>query len=291
MWACMGTRVPAVCACLSVRRIRSDRWCGWGIHYQDTESLPQQCTVWMHPARPWRAPEPRPVKPGAAVMESPHHGALDPGSHPRSTAEAAHSGALGHRNAIQMYSADSRGGWAKVCVCVCVPAPGARVPTKGQSGWRYFLLLPCLRPRGGGYFHYCRENSLKSLNLVRRWRSVPEDVRRRLWGALMKRRPGPWRNTMSAALSNGHRAGRERVRVRIHSSDGAAAVSDQSTCWSHGSLWCRKTRHANQYWTWPTRFVFTQRVNIISSPSNRQETDLVTWLRSSNTGGKNNIDY
>lgn len=36
-------------------------------------------------------------------MESPRHGALDPGSHPRTNAEAAHPGASGHRNTIQMY--------------------------------------------------------------------------------------------------------------------------------------------------------------------------------------------
>lgn len=44
-------------------------------------------------------------------MESPHHGALDPGSHPRTATEAAHSGAYGHCNTIQMYST--------VCVWVC----------------------------------------------------------------------------------------------------------------------------------------------------------------------------
>lgn len=37
-------------------------------------------------------------------MESPHHGALDPGFHPRTATEAAHSGAYGHCNTIQMYS-------------------------------------------------------------------------------------------------------------------------------------------------------------------------------------------
>lgn len=37
-------------------------------------------------------------------MESPHHGALDPGSHPRTATEASHSGASGHYNTIQMYT-------------------------------------------------------------------------------------------------------------------------------------------------------------------------------------------
>lgn len=93
----------SVCSmCLSVNRIHSDRWCGWVIHYKDTESLPQQCTVWVHSARPWWAPEPGPVKPGGRVMESPHHGAVDPGFHPRTATEAAHSGAYGHCNTIQM---------------------------------------------------------------------------------------------------------------------------------------------------------------------------------------------
>ncbi|CAK6972049.1 hypothetical protein D4764_17G0003940 [Scomber scombrus] len=55
-------------------------------------------------------------------MESPHHGALDPGSHPRTATEAAHSGAYGHCNTIQMYST------VRVDVC-----------------------------RGLGYFHYCRK--------------------------------------------------------------------------------------------------------------------------------------
>lgn len=37
-------------------------------------------------------------------MESPHHGAPDPGFHPRIATEAAHSGAYGHCNTIQMYT-------------------------------------------------------------------------------------------------------------------------------------------------------------------------------------------
>lgn len=38
-------------------------------------------------------------------MESPHHGAPDPGFHPRIATEAAHSGAYGRCNTIQMYTA------------------------------------------------------------------------------------------------------------------------------------------------------------------------------------------
>lgn len=96
-------------------------------------------------------------------MESPHHGALDPGSHPRTTTEAAHSGAYGHCNTIQMY------------ITVCV---GMNVFRYVCAGWMYMfcslrvwecankgsmqikifpasLLSICLR--GCGYFHYCRK--------------------------------------------------------------------------------------------------------------------------------------
>lgn len=38
-------------------------------------------------------------------MESPHHGALDPGPHPRTATEAAHSGAHHRCNTTQMYAA------------------------------------------------------------------------------------------------------------------------------------------------------------------------------------------
>lgn len=37
-----------------------------------------------------------PVKLGGIVMERPHHGALDPRSHPRTATDAARSGAYGH---------------------------------------------------------------------------------------------------------------------------------------------------------------------------------------------------
>ena len=37
-------------------------------------------------------------------MERPQHGALDPGSHPCTATEAAHSGAYQQCNKIQMYS-------------------------------------------------------------------------------------------------------------------------------------------------------------------------------------------
>lgn len=95
-------------------------------------------------------------------MESPHHGALDPGSHPRTATEAAHSGAYGHCNTIQMYAA--------VRVDVCRYAMrrahthmffSLRVwdcANKGSMQIKIFpasLLSVCLR--GLGYFHYCRK--------------------------------------------------------------------------------------------------------------------------------------
>lgn len=73
-------------------------------------------------------------------MESPRRGALDPGSHPRTATEAAHSGAYGHCNTIQMYTT--------VCVDVfryaCAGWEYGNVPTKGQCRLRYFLPVSCL---------------------------------------------------------------------------------------------------------------------------------------------------
>lgn len=63
-------------------------------------------------------------------MESPHHGALDPGSHPRTATEAAHSGAFGHCNTIQMYSTVR----VDVCRYACILGVHAHVLlTKGMG--------------------------------------------------------------------------------------------------------------------------------------------------------------
>lgn len=103
-------------------------------------------------------------------MESPHHGALDPGSHPRTATEAAHPEARGRRNAIQMYAC------ARVHVCTCTPS-SHYCANEGSMQIKIFPAGPpslCLR--GLGVFPLLQENSLKSLKLVSRWHDVPEDV-------------------------------------------------------------------------------------------------------------------
>lgn len=96
-------------------------------------------------------------------MESPHHGALDPGSHPRTATEAAHSGAYGHCNTIQMYTTVRVDVFRYACTGweYTHMFPSLRVWECANEGSMQIKIFPasllsvCLR--GSGYFHYCRK--------------------------------------------------------------------------------------------------------------------------------------
>lgn len=130
-------------------------------------------------------PEPRALsRPGVRVMESPHHGAPDPGSHPRIATEAAHPGAGSRRcrNAIQMYAAACSRTWS------VAPKHHGDVPMKGQWRLRRFLPLLCLFVSGASYrsiiagkFTQIPQNPCQPMT------SRPRGRVGFIWGTLMKR--------------------------------------------------------------------------------------------------------
>lgn len=120
--------------------------------------LPQQCAVWAHTGRPRWAPKPGPVKPGGRVMESPQRGAVDPGSHPRTAMEAAHSGACSHRNKIQMYTTVCLDMHARVLLTKSTGMCQQRV----NAGWDISRLSLVRFSRGIWIFPLLQEYSLKS---------------------------------------------------------------------------------------------------------------------------------
>lgn len=87
-------------------------------------------------------------------MESPHHGAPDPGSHPRIATEAAHPGAGSRR--CRCRNPDVRGGvLTHVVRCDETPRGRANEGSMEIKTLPATLVSVCLR--GFVSFHYCRE--------------------------------------------------------------------------------------------------------------------------------------
>lgn len=134
-------------------------------------------------------------------MESPHHGALDPGSHPRTATEAAHPGAYGHCNTIQMYES---------CWCGCVQVCNThmffslRVWACAREGSVQIKIFSCHSSddlRGLGYFHVAgkfTENPEPRQPL----KCSLKGCRLYPWGMLIERQAVPWRQ-VSAGPENG----------------------------------------------------------------------------------------